>query len=78
MNARHVINTICNRTDKSRRTLSAAIGRSPNFISVTIQNNSVPQVDTLAAIAEECGYHLAIVPHEHKLPKDAIVIDPAK
>lgn len=78
MDGKHVLNELCNRSGRSRSNISAAIGRDPHYLTSVINRGSVCRADTLAMICEECGYHLAIVPHGRKLPKDAIVIDPAE
>lgn len=55
----------------SRRKVSADIGRHPNFLTVTLQKESTPRADTLAALAHAMGYELVLRGHGEE-----IVIDP--
>lgn len=71
MNTDKAINTMLDKSGMSRRKVSSAIGRHPNFLTVTLQKESIPRVDTLAALANAMGYELVLRGHG-----DEIVIDP--
>ena len=40
--------------------VSRAIGRSDTYVSTTLSKGSIPQVNTLAAMAEAMGFELAL------------------
>lgn len=60
--------------NKSRRKLSAEMGKTPNYLSSLIAQGSNPTADTLAAVGKVSGYILALVPASEKLPRGSIVI----
>lgn len=64
---------------KSRRVVSAEMGRSANFLSSAIgqaqRNGGDLNTPTLIAAANACGYALALVPFED-LPESALTITP--
>ena len=60
---------------KADSAISKAIGKSANFIYTTIYKKSDSQAQTIAAIARECGYRLALVPESEELPAGSIEID---
>ncbi|MEG2025140.1 MAG: hypothetical protein RRZ85_06290 [Gordonibacter sp.] len=46
-----------------------------SYVSSAISRGSVPRCDTMARMADVCGYSLALVPRD-AVPPDALVIDP--
>lgn len=75
MNATDSIRELARRGGLSYRALSMQMGRSEMFIGTTIAKGSIPKADTLAAIADVCGYTLALVPKSAEMPADAIIVD---
>lgn len=57
--------------------IGPAIGRGANYYSAIKSRGSVPRCDTMAAMADVCGYRLALVPRGD-LPDTALVIDPPR
>ena len=68
-------------TGESLRSVSARLGRSPNYISSVVDQakNKGGNVSsgTLSSIADACGYRLAMVPVDGELPNGSISIDNA-
>ena len=60
---------------KADSAISKAIGKSANFIYTTIYKKSDSQAQTIAAIARECGYRLALVPCGAAMPEGSIEIE---
>ena len=56
--------------------IGPALGKSESYVSATASRGSVPRCDTMAEMAEACGYRLALVP-KSDVPPSAIAIDPA-
>ena len=63
MNIKQAIDTMCDASGTSQRTVSTEIGKSPTFIGTTLSKGSVPRIDTMAAIARACGFELALRGH---------------
>lgn len=63
MNTRDAIERMCDLAGKSQRTISKEIGRNPTFLGTTLSKGSVPRVDTMAKIAETCGFELVLRGH---------------
>lgn len=57
----------------SMQTISAKMNRSRSFISMTIRKGGVPQSDTLAEVANICGYDLILRKRDDGTE---IIIDP--
>lgn len=76
MNVEQAIRTAAKIAGKSLNSVSRDVGKNDNYLSVTFGRGSVPKSDTLAQLADTCGYSLALVPSSH-VPPDAIVIDGA-
>lgn len=53
------------------------LGKPDSYVSNGMARGSSPRCNTMAAMAEVCGYRLALVP-VCSLPDDALVIDPAE
>ena len=60
---------------KSKRGISLELGKSPTWLSATLARPGSSEATTVAAIADACGYSLALVPPSD-VPPSAIVIDP--
>lgn len=63
MDSKQAIEKMCGVAGKSQRTVSSEIGRNPTFIGTTLSKGSVPRVDTMAKIAEACGFELVLRGH---------------
>lgn len=59
------------RTGKSRIALSREMGMSDTYLTTKLQERSKPRTDTLALLANVCGYKLQLVRDD-----EVIVIDP--
>lgn len=74
------ISMIVKQSGKTKRALSASMGKSPNYLcSIMGQSERLSggvNSSTLAAIAQACGCVLAVVPADD-VPESATVIDPA-
>jgi len=77
MKTNELIKTACHNAGLSYIAASRAMGRNDNFIAATVNRNSVPKADTLAAMMDACGYVLAAVPADD-VPGTALVIDPSE
>ena len=64
MQADSVIRALVERSGMSYRAMSAALGKSPNWAGVTAQRGRVPKLDTVAAVADACGYDVDIIERE--------------
>ena len=73
MQPRNVIPTIVSSSGKSMQSISLAIGRTRTYINSTIQNRSISHVDTVAAVADVCGYDLLLRKRDDGTE---IIIDP--
>jgi DNA-binding phage protein len=49
---------------KSGRQVAREIGRSESFVSSTLAQGVCPRADTLARVADACGYKIVIVPKD--------------
>lgn len=56
--------------------ISKALGKSANYINNGASRGSIPRCDTMARMADVCGYKLALVPAD-ELTKGALVIGPS-
>ena len=75
LNAKQAFRTIADASGLSRRALSAALGKTDNYISALLSQGRAPGSDLMAAIAQACGYTLALIPHGSTLPRGSIVLD---
>ena len=72
MQVRQAIDAMLETTDSTMTGVSKAMGRSRNFLHVSLNDKkSIPQVDTLARIAETMGFELVLEGHGERF-----VIDP--
>lgn len=62
MDANEAIRRIIKASGKSGRQVAREIGRSESFVSSSLAQGVCPRADTLAHIADVCGYELVIVP----------------
>jgi DNA-binding phage protein len=49
---------------KSGRQVAREIGRSESFVSSTLAQGVCPRADTLARVADACGYKIVILPND--------------
>lgn len=68
-----VLSALVKNSGKSMRTISMAIGRSPNFLASTTQKRSTPHCETVANVADVCGYDLLL---RKRSDGSEIIIDP--
>ena len=54
----------------TRNGVSAAMGRSRNFLQILIDRGTTPKTDTLARIANVMGYKLILEGHGEKIEID--------
>lgn len=66
-----VLPSMVERSGMKKRAISRAIGKHENYLAVTLQKNSIPQIDTMAALANAMGYELVLRGHGEE-----IIIDP--
>ena len=62
MNASDAMRRMIETSGKSGRQVAREIGRSDSFVSSTLAQGVCPRADTLARIAEVCGYEIVILP----------------
>jgi len=75
MEALKAINTVIAKSGKSKMQVARDMGKSDYYVTALTGRGSVPKADTLALIAEACGYCLQLVSDDGK---ETITIDPAK
>ena len=61
------IRHMCDMAGKGTTIVSKDIGRGSSFVGSILSRGSVPKADTLAEIAEACGYELALIGHDEKI-----------
>ena len=64
MNANDAMRTMIETSGKSGRQVAREIGRSESFVSSTLAQGVCPRADTLARVAEACGYEIVIIPKD--------------
>ncbi len=57
--------------------IGRAMGKTPNYASMAIGRGYDARASTLAAMADACGYRLALIPSSG-VPEGALLIDPAE
>ena len=62
VNANDAMRAMIETSGKSGRQVAREIGRSESFVSSTLAQGVCPRADTLARVAEACGYKIVIVP----------------
>ena len=75
MQALLAFRTMVTHSGKPREVLSKEMGRGKGFLNVTINRGTIPKADTLALIADVCGYDLQLVKRDGT---EVIIIDPPK
>lgn len=63
MNSKDAVLKMCEISGKSQRAVSLEIGKAGTFLGTTLYKGSVPRVDTMAKIAEACGFELVLRGH---------------
>lgn len=61
------IRHMCDKAGKGTTVVSKDIGRGSSFVGSILSRGSVPKADTLAEIAEACGYELALIGHGEQI-----------
>ncbi len=61
------IRHMCEVSGKGSTIVSKDIGRVSSFVGTILSRGSVPKADTLAEIAEACGYQLALIGHGEQI-----------
>ena len=64
MDATSAIRQMLATSGLSARAASSMMGRAETFIKTILRRNSSSRVDTLAAIADVCGYDLILMPRD--------------
>lgn len=73
MESKEALRSIVRSSGMSMRSISVAIGKTPNYLASTTKNDSSPLADTMAEIADVCGYDLKL---EKRDGTETIIIDP--
>lgn len=76
MDAYSALRIAAERGGVSLARIGRVMGRPDNFVSNNISRGSIPRCDTMARMADVCGYKLALVPAD-ELTTGALVIDPS-
>ncbi len=76
MDTNDVMRAMVSHAGLSSRAASAALGRSPSWLSATLARPGSSEAATVAQLADACGYVLAAVPAGAPLPPGSMVIDP--
>lgn len=75
MDSAQAIKAAANEAGKPLYAIGRGMGLSDNYVNNWTSRGSVPRCDTMARMADVCGYSLALVPRD-SVPPDALVIDP--
>lgn len=75
MDAYDAVTKMLNEDDRTRAAISVAMGRGPGYLNVIVGRRSVPKADTLARIADTCGYDLLL---RRRDSEEEIRIEPTK
>lgn len=67
MRTGEAIRHMCDKAGKGTTIVSRDIGRGSSFVGSILSRGSVPKADTLAEIAEACGYELMLVGHGEQI-----------
>ena len=72
MRIREAIAHMVECSGKSKYALSLDLGRQNSYIGALLNKGTIPQVNTLVAIADKCGYDLQLV---HRNSGDIIKLE---
>lgn len=67
MNTSDAIREMCRSCNKGTTEVSISIGRSGSYVGNMLSRGSTPRADTLALIAEACGYRLILEGNGHRI-----------
>jgi hypothetical protein len=67
MRTDEAIRHMCETVGKGTTVVSKDIGRGSSFVGSILSRGSVPKADTLARIAEACGYELVLRGHGEEI-----------
>ena len=73
MDSSEVLRYVVNHSGKSQRAISIELGKVPTYISSTFTQRSIPTIETMANIANVCGYDLVLI---KRSSNEQIRIDP--
>ena len=73
MNTLEAIRRMCDEAGLTTVQVSERLGKSRAYVGATLSRGSVPKADTLAQIAQACGYTLVL-----ESPTDRIQIEPGE
>lgn len=77
MEAMNALATAAKTAEVPTTHIGPKMGKGANYFSAVKSRGSVPRCDTMAAMADVCGYKLALIPRD-KVPPSAVVIDPPR
>ena len=75
MDTNEVMRAMVDSAGMSRRAASLAMGRSDNWLRNTLARPGSSTADSVALLADVCGWSLCVVPSD-SVPPGALVIDP--
>ena len=61
MDSREALRYVLSRSNKPKTTVSQELGKSAGYINTYVSMGKVPGLDTMASIANVCGYDLVLV-----------------
>ena len=73
MDPLQAVRRMCDESGTGPTQVSASIGRARTYLSAMLSRGNVPRTDTMARIAQACGYRLIL-----ESDTDRIVIDPGR
>lgn len=71
MNIADAIKRMCSKSGKGPIKVSRELGKSKAYVSAAINRGNVPRVDTLAKIANACGYTVVLEGHGERIELDS-------
>ena len=74
MQVKEAIGFVIDESGKSRYAISRDLGKGRNYVYKLFERDSNPAYDTLASIANLCGYDLALVKRDGS---NTIILDPS-
>lgn len=64
MDSREALRYVLYRSNKPKTTVSQELGKSAGYINTYVSMGKVPGLDTMASIADVCGFDLVLVDRE--------------
>ena len=75
MEPKDVLPELVKGSGRSMRTISVQMDRTSNYLAAVVQRKSIPKYDTMAEIADVCGYDLLL---RRRDDGTEIIIDPPR